>query len=122
VKALRWIAGLVVGVGVVAFAIANRAPVPVSLDPLPFAFEAPLFLVAFAGGVLGFAIGATAVWLAGHKWRRLARRRAGRIEALEREVARLAELRGSKSGPLKGEMRARGGSVVGLPRRAAGGR
>ncbi len=121
-KALRWIAGLVVGVVVVAFAVANRAPVPVSLDPLPFSFEAPLFLIVFAGGALGFAVGATAVWLAGNKWRRLARRRGARIEALEREVARLAELRGPKSGPLRGETRARGGSVVGLPRRVVGGR
>lgn len=97
-KALRWLAGLVVGIVVVAFAVANRAPVAVSLDPLPFSFTAPLFLVAFAGGLVGFAIGALAVWFAGHRWRALARRRRARIEALERELARLSELRNA-SGP-----------------------
>jgi len=93
VKALRWLAGLAVGIVVVAFAVANRAPVSVSLDPLPFSFAVPLFLVAFAGGLVGFAIGASAVWLAGHRWRALARRRRSRVEALERELARLSELR-----------------------------
>ncbi|MFQ5783206.1 MAG: lipopolysaccharide assembly protein LapA domain-containing protein [Alphaproteobacteria bacterium] len=88
---LRWLVAVVVGVGVVAFAVANRATVGVSLDPLPFRFDLPLFGVAFGALVAGFVLGAASAWLSAQKWRRLARRRKRRLGTLEREVARLNE-------------------------------
>ena len=73
---------------VVAFAIANRDTVEVSLDPLPFSFGLPLYVVAIGTLVMGFAGGAGAAWLAGHGARRAARGRKARIAVLEGELAR----------------------------------
>lgn len=91
VKFLRWIGWLVAGALVVAFAVANRASAPVSFDPLPFIVDLPVFAIAFAAAALGFAGGAMASWLGGHKWRKLARRRKHRVDFLEREVGRKNE-------------------------------
>ncbi len=74
---------------VVAFAIANRHAVEVSLDPLPFSFGLPLYVVAIGALVVGFASGAGSAWLAGHAVRRAARGRRARIEVVEGELARL---------------------------------
>ena len=77
------------GFVVVAFAIANRGPVEISLDPLPFVFAAPLYLVAMGGLSVGFAVGAIAAWLAGHGVRRRLRLATARIATLEGEVSHL---------------------------------
>ena len=77
------------GFVVVAFAIANRGPVEISLDPLPFVFEAPLYLVAMGGLAAGFAVGAAAAWLAGHGVRRRLRLGKARIASLEGELSRM---------------------------------
>ena len=74
---------------VIAFAIANRHAVEVSLDPLPFSFGLPLYVVAIGALVVGFAGGAGSAWLAGHVARRAARGRKARIAVLEGELARL---------------------------------
>ncbi len=85
------IAAVLVGIAVVAFAIANRAPVEISLDPFPLAFEVPLYAVAIGALLVGLAVGAAAAWLHGHKARSLARTRKTRIAVLEHELARLGE-------------------------------
>jgi|AP95_1055475.scaffolds.fasta_scaffold06710_4 hypothetical protein len=77
------------GFVVVAFAIANRGPVEISLDPLPFVFAAPLYLVAMGGLAAGFAAGAAAAWLAGHGVRRRLRLGKARIALLEGELSRM---------------------------------
>ena len=77
------------GFVVVAFAIANRGPVEISLDPLPFIFEAPLYLVALGGLAAGFAVGAVTAWLAGHGVRRRLRIGKTRIASLEGELSRM---------------------------------
>ena len=74
---------------VVAFAIANRHAVDVSLDPLPFSLGLPLYVVVIGALVAGFAAGAGSAWLAGHEARRVARGRKARIEVLTGELARL---------------------------------
>ncbi len=79
------------GLAVVVIAVANRHSVGVSLDPLPFQFEAPVFVIAFGGLIVGFAAGAVFAWLGGRKWRRLANARERKAKSLEREVARLRE-------------------------------
>jgi uncharacterized integral membrane protein len=72
---------------IVAFAVANRQNVTVSLDPfnpdVPAAsLTWPLFAVILVVLILGVIIGGIAAWLRQSKWRRTARR-------LEREVANL---------------------------------
>lgn len=88
-KHLSRFAAIPFGFVVIAFAIANRGPAEVSLDPLPFVFEAPLYLVAMGGLAAGFAVGAVAAWLAGHDIRRRLRVGKARIASLEGELSRL---------------------------------
>jgi uncharacterized integral membrane protein len=71
----------------VAFAIANRAPVTVSFDPFDptapaYVVTLPLYLLSFAILILGVALGGTAAWLNQGKRRRHRRR-------LEAELARV---------------------------------
>jgi len=77
-RLIGWIVGLPLAVVVIAFAVANRGPVVVSLDPLPFVVEAPLFAVVFAGLVAGMVIGALLAWLGGFKKGRRARDKGAR--------------------------------------------
>ena len=88
-KHLSRFAAIPFGFVVIAFAIANRAPVEVSLDPLPFVFEVPLYLVAMGGMAAGFALGAAAAWLAGHDVRRRWRLGKARVASLEGEISRM---------------------------------
>ncbi len=71
----------------IAFAVANRQIVTVSLDPFSAEHPAasltlPLFALVIVLLVLGVLIGGIAAWLRQSKWRRTARR-------LEREIADL---------------------------------
>lgn len=88
-KHLSRFAAIPFGFVVIAFAIANRHTVEVSLDPLPFVFEVSLYLVAIGGLAVGFAAGAAAAWLAGHAARRRWRVGKARIASLEGELSRL---------------------------------
>jgi len=47
----------------VVFAVANRQSVAVSLDPLPFAIDLPLYLLVFVIFLLGLVLGALGQWL-----------------------------------------------------------
>ena len=92
VPAMRLIPWLVlppVAVVLIAFAIANRTPVTVSLDPVPLEFRLPLFLVLLGGIGLGILVGGIATWLRQSKWRRLARERRRAHDALQRELAQV---------------------------------
>ncbi len=88
-KHLSRFAAIPFGFVVIAFAIANRGPVEVSLDPLPYARDVPLYMVAMGGLAIGFAAGAVAAWLAGHSARRGLRLGRARIASLEGEISRL---------------------------------
>jgi uncharacterized integral membrane protein len=80
---------------IIAFAVANRQIVTVSLDPFGAEHPAasltlPLFALVIVLLVLGVLMGGIAAWLRQSKWRRTARR-------LEREMADLhIELDGLK--------------------------
>ncbi len=69
----------------IAFAIGNRQAVTVW--PLSGDTTLPLYAVVLVALALGFLIGELVAWIGGRRWRREARRRAQRIEALERELA-----------------------------------
>ena len=86
---------------VIAFAVANRQIVTVSLDPFNGTAPAasltlPLFALVIVLLIIGVVIGGTAAWLRQGRWRRSARR-------LEREVkelnARLHALHGVSTEP-----------------------
>ena len=64
---------------IVAFAIANRHWVKVSLDPVNAAdpalsFSLPLFVIILLSAIAGVAIGGSATWVRQRRWRRAARR------------------------------------------------
>lgn len=82
-KLVAWILLLPVTVAVIAFAVANRHQVAVSLDPLPFDFEAPLYVLALGFVFLGMLVGGVSAWLKALRWRRRlveARRQLVRLE------------------------------------------
>jgi uncharacterized integral membrane protein len=78
---------------IIAFAVANRHSVTVSLDPFDPAQPAgavtlPLFALIIAVLILGVVVGGSAAWLRHGKWRRVARRLEREAAALRSEVER----------------------------------
>jgi uncharacterized integral membrane protein len=81
-------------VALITFAVANRHPVRLTLDPItpdsPYlAFEAPLFLLLFAALCAGLLLGGCATWFTQRKWRRRARKRSIEAARLRRETDQL---------------------------------
>ena len=79
---------------IVLFAVANRAPVIVGLDPFGseppmFAVSLPLFLVLLIPLILGVMIGGVAAWMRQSKWRARARRLAADLKAARGETEML---------------------------------
>jgi uncharacterized integral membrane protein len=79
---------------VIAFAVANRQIVTVSLDPLSAERPAatvslPLFALIITLLILGVLVGGIAAWLRHGKWRRMARRYEREVIALRGEIALL---------------------------------
>jgi uncharacterized integral membrane protein len=87
IKFLRILLGLVGLVVVVAFAVANRLPVAVSLAPLPIVLELPVYGVFLLGLVLGGLLGGVALWLGAARYRWRARRLRNQVGALESQMA-----------------------------------
>ena len=85
---------------IVAFAVANRQIVTVSLDPFSAEHPAasltlPLFALVIVLLVLGVLIGGIAAWLRQSKWRRTARRLEREIDALRSEMVSLKRATGA---------------------------
>lgn len=76
---------VLLGAVVVLLALANRAPVTINLEPLPFVIETPLFVALLALFALGFIVGAGGTWWSGRARRKEARqwRRHAKSAALE---------------------------------------
>jgi lipopolysaccharide assembly protein A len=102
-KILYWGTVAVAAAGAVLFAVTNRQAVAVGMWPVPYQVELPLYVLIGAPLLLGFLLGEIAAWLRALKWRREARRRGRRIEALERELA--ATQRQLGEAPLEGGAR-----------------
>lgn len=90
----RWLVGVPLAIIVVAFAVANRRWVTLSLDPFSqdapsFALDMPLWLLLFVGVFIGILVGWFASWLAQGKWRRAARDSKAEVSMLQRELADL---------------------------------
>ncbi|WP_416356706.1 lipopolysaccharide assembly protein LapA domain-containing protein [Aureimonas phyllosphaerae] len=75
----------------VVFCVANRAPVPVSLDPIgtmpQFVYEVPLFVLLIGAVILGLILGGLGTWFTQHHYRARAARRTDEVENLRHEVA-----------------------------------
>jgi uncharacterized integral membrane protein len=79
---------------IIAFAVANRQVVTVSLDPFSPEHPAssltlPLFVLVIGLLIAGVLIGGVASWLRHAKWGRIARRLEREVEELRREAASL---------------------------------
>lgn len=83
---LRLLITVPVAIIVVVFAVNNRGDAGVSLWPLDLVITWPLFIFVFIGLGVGFALGATLMWITAAPTRRRARERAGKIRELERKV------------------------------------
>ena len=89
---LKLIIFLPLGLVLIAFAIANRTPVTVGLDPLAKSLAAegqllnpvtlPLFIIVFATLMTGVLIGGFAAWIGQSKHRRAARQGRAEVERL----------------------------------------
>jgi uncharacterized integral membrane protein len=82
---VSWLLLAPLAVLMIAFAVANRASVEIRFDPLPFAVEAPLFAFAYFCIFIGLVCGGLAAWLAGARWRRLARARGRELSRVVAE-------------------------------------
>lgn len=83
-----------VALAIVLFAVANRAPVRVSFDPVSlenpvFAYQVPLFAVVLVALALGVLIGGLASWIGQSRHRKAARRNRKEAEALRNETQML---------------------------------
>ena len=101
-KLIYWfIAGPLIAVAVL-FALSNRGFVELSIWPLPFSVNAPVYLVALGGLAVGFFAGGVVAWFGAGRTRararaaeRTLRAREVELEDLRRKVkeAEIAEAR-----------------------------
>ena len=94
-KLLYLFVALPVGLVLIAFAVANRAPATVVLDPFAasaataaLAWTVPLYLLVFGALVAGVILGGVASWISTGRWRGTARRARAEVEHLRAELAR----------------------------------
>lgn len=78
----------------IAFAVANRAPVATTFDPFDpgnpaLTIEWPLFVFLFIAFAFGLLIGGVATWIGQSRYRRLAKQRGIEAEALKQSQARM---------------------------------
>lgn len=86
-KLVHWLVTLPLALVLVVFAVSNRAGVTLTLWPFPLSLEAPVYLVVLLALLIGFLVGELVAWINSRRWRREAKLRARRIDALERELA-----------------------------------
>ena len=77
---------------IIAFAVANRQVVTVSLDPFSSSEPAaavtlPLFVLVIVLLIAGVVVGGVAAWLGQGRWRRAARRLEREVTALRGRIA-----------------------------------
>ncbi len=85
-KTLIWLLLLPLIVLFVAFAIANRHIVTLSLDPTPISIRAPLYSFVLAGIFVGLLVGGLIAWLRAGRWRRQLRDEQRSVRRLESEL------------------------------------
>ena len=96
---LRYLILVVVGLGLLIVALANRTPVLLKALPDDFAaflgvswqMELPVFVVLFGGIVLGVLVGFLWEWAREHKHRATASTKTREVTRLERELATMRD-------------------------------
>jgi len=91
---------LPLAVVMIAFAVANRQIVTVSLDPFggsDSGLSLPLFVLIILLLIIGVLIGGLAAWVRQGKWRSAARRAERQLQALRKK---LEAYEGTASGPM----------------------
>src|SRR5688572_33334580 len=79
---------------IVLFAVGNRAPVTVALDPIAaqppmFSVSVPLFLLLLIVLIVGVIVGGISAWMRQSRWRRRARRLASELKTSRAETETL---------------------------------
>ena len=98
IRYLRYLVLLLIALGLISVALANREPVVLHALPADLAqlvgidwqIRLPLFLVGFGGILVGVFIGFVWEWLREHKHRAAAAAHAREVRELRREVVRSA--------------------------------
>lgn len=72
-RLLSWLITLTIALIAASFAVSNTQTATLSVWPLPFAIDLPLYLLVFAPFVIGFFAGGIISWLAAGKSRGRAR-------------------------------------------------
>ena len=85
-KTRIWLLLLPLIVLFVAFAIANRHVVTLSLDPTPIDIRAPLYSFVLAGIFVGLLVGGLIAWLRAGRWRSQLRDEQRSVRRLENEL------------------------------------
>ncbi len=97
IRAIKYLFLALVAIALMILALANRAPVTLTLLPqelalwsgVEIAIELPLFLVILGGVVTGVLVGFVWEWLREHRHRSAARQNHREAKKLEREVQSL---------------------------------
>lgn len=84
ISLLRWVISTIAMIGIIVFAVANRAPVAVQWSPVHDPVELPAFLLALMGLAAGFILGSLLVWLNAAASRKEARQMKKTVKKLEK--------------------------------------
>lgn len=90
-RILTWVVFVPVAVVLVALAVANRAPVPFTIDPFNpgnpgLTVSLPLFVYMFGALLAGLVAGSIATWLRQGHYRKAARESAAEARALRQQA------------------------------------
>lgn len=88
-KVLFWIIALPIIAVAMAFAVSNPEPVTISLWPLAYRIEVPLYIAVSGALFLGFMVGITWGWIGSLRARRRMRAETKRADVLREENTEL---------------------------------
>jgi uncharacterized integral membrane protein len=93
-RIVNWLLLAPIAILAVVLAVANRAPVTLSLDPFArgasaFSFSVPLFAVVILSMIVGVAIGGATVWWKQGRYRKRCRTAEHDLAAARSETERL---------------------------------
>ncbi len=88
---LKWIIGVPLVIGAIAFAVANGDLVLFTWSPLHDPLEWPLYALVLAALSIGFVIGSLMTWAAAHAVRKERRAQAKTIKTMQQEIDKLTE-------------------------------
>jgi uncharacterized integral membrane protein len=88
---LTWVVFVPVAIVLVALAVANRAPVPFTIDPFNpgnpgLTVALPLFVYLFAALAVGLVVGSIATWMRQGRHRKAARESQAEVRALRDQL------------------------------------